>query len=536
MRILRLFTLTLCLMATCVTLLAQNNGSRTRMMPPRGEMMPPPGGGMGGMMPMPGNINQFEVDFATEVPQEKDIIIKDKRDSLYSYFVENVKFGKTIKLVYSNNDVQITGLPENVQVEKDGAYLTIISDTVEPLAFELSGKTENGSLSFKADVPIKLLFNNIVLKSQRGEAILVEGKSPVYAILAEGSVNELSDCRNPEIPPMGRDGRGMSGFNGEMPLPDIGHEGNPEDYHEQYGIRMKKPRMKEKVKLDGTFVCAGSMTISGKGYLQVQSNNKVGIKSKASLMFRPGNLITVRALSGKGVNAKNELYIYGGALNVDCSSSADKALTSGRNMYIKGGHVVVKAAGGETSEGVQSKFLMQIDGGRIAVAAQDDAINAQGDLVINGGMVRAFSATNDAIDANCNLIINGGEVFACGFGMPEGGLDSNDEAGYRLFINGGIVTAIGGRHSMPEKQSRQPSIQWRPNDYAVGKVYSISDVCSYHSTRDYQRGGATILFSSPKLQKGKSYSLCIDGEEAERIESLETPYSNVGNAGRGFPF
>ena len=90
MRILRLFTLTLCLMATCVTLLAQNNGSRTRMMPPRGEMMPPPGGGMGGMMPMPGNINQFEVDFATEVPQEKDIIIKDKRDSLYSYFVENV--------------------------------------------------------------------------------------------------------------------------------------------------------------------------------------------------------------------------------------------------------------------------------------------------------------------------------------------------------------------------------------------------------------------------------------------------------------
>ncbi len=563
MHILRLFTLTLCLMGTCVTLLAQNNGSRTRMMPPRGEMMPPPGGGMGGMIPMSGNINQFEVNFATEVPQEKDIIIKDKRDSLYSYFVENVKFGKTIKLVYSNNDVQITGLPENVQVEKDGAYLTIISDTVEPLAFELSGRTENGSLSFKTDAPLKLLFNNIVLKSQRGEAILVEGKSPVYAILAEGSVNELSDCRNPEMPPMmmggfppmgrepmDREGREFPEFNGErpemgampdfrpgeMPFPEFGGEGNPEDYHEQYGIRMKKPRMKEKIKLDGTFVCAGSMTISGKGCLQVQSNNKVGIKSKASLMFRPGNLITVRALSGKGVNAKNELYIYGGALNVDCSSSADKALTCGRNMYIKGGHVVVKAGGGETSEGVESKFLMQIDGGKLEVAAQDDAINAQGDLVVNGGVVRAFSATNDAVDSNCNIVINGGEVFASGTGMPEGGLDSNDEAGYRLFINGGIVTAIGGRHSMPEKQSRQPSIQWRPNDYTVGKVYSISDVCFYHSTRDYQRGGATILFSSPNLQKGKSYSLCIDGEEAERIESLETPYSNVGNAGRGFPF
>ena len=104
MRILRLFTLTLCLMGACVTLLSQNNGSRTRMMPPRGEMMPP-GGGMGGMMPMSGNINQFDVNFATEVPQEKDVIIKDKKDSLYSYFVENIKFGKAIKLVFSHNDV-----------------------------------------------------------------------------------------------------------------------------------------------------------------------------------------------------------------------------------------------------------------------------------------------------------------------------------------------------------------------------------------------------------------------------------------------
>jgi hypothetical protein len=55
--------------------------------------------------------------------------------------------------------------------------------------------------------------------------------------------------------------------------------------------------------------------------------------------------------------------------------------------------------------------------------------------------------------------INNGKVFASGYGMPEGGLDCADESGYRLFINGGEVVAIGGRHSTPEKQSRQPSVQ-----------------------------------------------------------------------------
>ena len=364
-------------------------------------------------------------------------------------------------------------------------------------------------------------------------------------------MNELSDCRNPEMPPMmgfppmgmGRPGEGRPDFGsmpefkpGEMPFMNREREENPEDYHVQYGVRMKKPQMKKKVKLDGTFVCTGSLTVSGKGSLQVLSNNKVGLKSKSSLMIRPGNDITVRALSGKGVNAKNELYMYGGILNVDCSFSQDKALTCGRNMYIKGGHTVVMAAGSEASEGMQSKFLMQIDGGVVEVAAQDDAINSQGDLVINGGEVRAFSATNDAFDSNCNLVINGGKVFASGYGMPEGGLDCADESGYRLFINGGEVVAIGGRHSTPEKQSRQPSVQWRLDKLEDGKTYGIDGISSYKSVRAYQMGGATLLFSSPKLKEGKSYTLSIDGEKKEQIESLKSPTENVGNMRMGFPF
>ena len=546
----------LCLSAFSAVAVAQNTnavGGRPQgMVPPQGGMMPM---GMGPMMGM-GGINQFDVKFATEVPEEKDVVVKAKSDSLYSYFVENVKFGKSAKIVFSGDGAEVAGLPEGVLVEKDGAYLTIKSESVKPLAIELSGKTENGSLTVDAMAPVKLTFNNVIIKSQRGEAVLSQGSEHVYAVLAEGSVNELSDCRNPDMfagpPPMGPMGGGMPNFSGGMPdfggeMPDFSNmpmppfmnndrEESPDDYHVQYGIRMKKPKMKEKVKLDGTFACNGSLTISGKGELKVQSNNKVGIKSKASIMFRPGNMVTVNCQEGKGVNSKNEIYMYGGVLNVNCSFSGDKALTSGRNMYFKGGHVVIKAGGGEASEGIQSKFLMQFDGGKVEVAAQDDAINSQGDLVINGGEVRAFSATNDAFDSNCNLVINGGKVFASGYGMPEGGLDCADESGYRLFINGGEVVAIGGRHSAPEKQSRQPSVQWRLDKLEDGKTYGIDGVSSYKSVRAYQMGGATLLFSSPKLKEGKSYTLSIDGEKKEQIESLKSPTENVGNMRMGFPF
>lgn len=551
----RILAMALCLIGLGTGMSAQNTGAdrrqNTRMMPggmfpgggmgPMGGMMPPGGG----MMPFGGGgIDQFGVEFAKEMPQDKDVVVKSKADTLYSYYVENVKFGTMAKIVFSDNVAEVVGLPEDAKVEKEGAYLTITSKSVAPLAIELSGKTEDGALVLNVDAPLKLLFNNVTVKSQRGDAILSQGKSHVYAVLAEGSVNELSDCRNPEMPPMmgvppmgmgeGRpDMGGMSDFRpGEMPMPPMnrGRRENPEDYHEQYGIRMKKPMMKKKLKIDGTFVCTGPLTVSGKGTLQIQSNNKVGLKSKASLMLRPGNDITVRALAGKGVNAKNELYMYGGILNVDCSSSADKALTCGRNMYIRGGHTVVKAGGGESSEGVESKFIMQIDGGIVEVAAQDDAINAQGDLIINGGKVVAYSTTNDAVDANCNIVINGGDVFASGAGMPEGGLDCADEEGYRLFINGGTVVAVGGRHSMPDKQSRQLSIQWRLNNLEADKEYAVGGISSYKSPRTYQMGGATLLFSSPELQAGKPYTLTIDGAEAERIESLSAP---LGTAGGG---
>jgi len=85
------------------------------MGPMRGMM--PPGGGM---MPFGGGrIDQFGVEFAKEMPQDKDVVVKSKADTLYSYYVENVKFGTQAKIVFSDNGAEVAGLPEDAKVEKE---------------------------------------------------------------------------------------------------------------------------------------------------------------------------------------------------------------------------------------------------------------------------------------------------------------------------------------------------------------------------------------------------------------------------------
>ena len=68
---------------------------------------------------------------------------------------------------------------------------------------------------------------------------------------------------------------------------------------------------------------------------------------------------------------------------------------------------------------------------------------------VNDGFVYAYSSQNDAMDSNGNMKLNGGYVFAVTTkGSPEVALDANTESGYKLYINSGAtVVAYGGLES-----------------------------------------------------------------------------------------
>ena len=172
---------------------------------------------------------------------------------------------------------------------------------------------------------------------------------------------------------------------------------------------------------DGTFVVSDSATItittSGQAVV-ASSSGTISTVSNASTL---DNYSTNYKSSPKGIKIDGAITITGGKVSVT---------TSG--------------AGGE---GMESKSTLNISGGEVTINAYDDAINASSHLTISGGMVYARATNNDGIDANGDCYIKGGLVFAVSASSPEVAIDANTEGGYKLYVQGGTIVAIGGLES-----------------------------------------------------------------------------------------
>ena len=128
----------------------------------------------------------------------------------------------------------------------------------------------------------------------------------------------------------------------------------------------------------------------------------------------------------------------------DALKTSPKGIKSDGAMTISGGTVNASAT---YHEAIETKSTLDISGGYIYAYSGDDAINSSGNMTISGGYVMANSSGNDGLDANGNMYIKGGNVFAVAKSQPEVGLDANTEGGYKLYITGGNIVAIGGFES-----------------------------------------------------------------------------------------
>ena len=506
-----------------------------------------PGGGFPGMMfGAMGNIDQFGVGFNSTPLKEKDNIVTDSNDSTSVYYVENIKFNTTVKIKYNGSTAEVSGNTDGLEMKQDGAYISFHTKN-QNVEYILSGNSSNGGLLVKSDHPVKIVFDNVDLKSEKGEAIAVTGKADTYVVVKPGSRNRLEDkfreVPEPKSGPFGMMGPGN-------------RQNGPVETEVISGIRMKKAvNRSEKANespIGGVLTSKGLLCISGSGSLTLKGHNKSGMKSSRHMVIRPGNVIHIETTQGKGLSAKGDIRILGGVLNVDCSTSGKDGIRSDECIYISGGRTTVKSGNVEGSEGIEAKFNIVIDGGTIEVASFDDAINSGGNLIINDGYVFAAAVHNDALDSNSNLVINGGTIVALGSGMPECGLDACDEEGFGLYINGGTIACMGGMTSPCAKESRQGSVICGMEQIDSAMIYSLEDdnhvILQLNSIRNYQRTG-TLFFSSPELKEGQTYHICKKadnpsvslngfrglsiggkkcGEKIETVEKLTLPYSQIG--------
>jgi hypothetical protein len=173
-------------------------------------------------------------------------------------------------------------------------------------------------------------------------------------------------------------------------------------------------------------------------------------------------------------------------------------------IVISGGTITVTTSG-YNGEGIESKNTLDITGGHITVDSFDDAINAAQDLTISGGFVYGHANNNDAIDANGNCYIKGGVVYAICSGQPEVAIDANTEGGYKLYLTGGTIVAVGGLESGSSlSQSCYQAASWSSNTW-----YALTIDGSTFSFKTPSSGGSGLVVSGasqPTLQSGVSVS------------------------------
>lgn len=240
--------------------------------------------------------------------------------------------------------------------------------------------------------------------------------------------------------------------------------------------------MKKGITSDSLVVFNGGATTvkatGGTAYDSEDSDYKASAGIKADQVFKmnDGTLtVTNSGQGGKGITGDAVAYFNGGTVSVtvtgsnygsssggggfgpratttDNSKSA-KAIKFDGDIHFNGGTVNASAS---SHEAIESKGAMDITGGAVyGFSKADDGINCAGNLTITGGSVCAYSTGNDGMDANGDIYIKGGFVYAIGATSPEVGIDANSEGGYKIYLTGGTLVAIGGI----ENGASQPTVQ-----------------------------------------------------------------------------
>lgn len=282
------------------------------------------------------------------------------------------------------------------------------------------------------------------------------------------------------------------------------------------------------IKTDGSLmVLDGEVTLynSGKGGkgINVDANILIGSSTTQPTInvTTTGQKIFISQnnyAEAKAISADSTIRIF------DCDitiSSADDGIKSKDSLIIFNGTINIT----QSFEGLETPNLI-INGGDISVKASDDGLNTTygvdgefndgSKLIINGGYIFVSSSQADAIDANGDIYINGGVIVAHGPDASgftfEVGLDFNGECK----ISGGFIV-ISGTNSMltqaPSSSSTQRSVLLKSSSgLSAGTLFHIedsngTDLLTFAPMRKYY----SIIFSDSRLNAGGQYKVYING-------------------------
>ena len=429
--------------------------------------------------------------------------------------ITNTVFTQTVGVAFSTNgDAVVTGTNDDFTVTVTGNDVTIIYAGEEYVMYELSGTTNDGFFKLYSAKKQGITLNDVSIANPNGAALNVQGtvlepnKGKRTFVVVNGD-NALFDGETYSDTPSGEDekatffseGQLIFSGSGTLSVDAIGKSGIVSD--------------------DYIVIHSGSINVSVSAntyYDEADAEYKspAGIKTNDYFSMKDGSLIISSSGTGcKGISSDGNGYFSGGSVSVTVtgsnygssggwgSNSSDSKSAKGMkfdgNLKFSGSQVFVNC---KNHEGIEAKGALTISGGEVySTSSADDAINSGGDFTISGGYVCGYSSGNDGLDANGNFYIKGGVVYAIGARSPEVAIDANSEGGYKLYLTGGTLIAIGGL----ESGSSLTQSCYSASSYSTSTWHALTIGAETYAFMTPSSGGTPLVVSgdtTPTLQSG----------------------------------
>lgn len=519
-------------------------------------------------------------------PSSSGVVMDDEATSEDN--VSNTKFDGTISITYSGADAIVSGSVEGVTIKKDGARVTADNTGDKKVKYVLSGNSSDGCFKLYSSKKQAIELHGLTLTNTKGAAINNQSKKRTFIIiegdnhLLDGSVNSSGD-----YPEESSDedmkatifSEGQLAFSGSgtLNVDAIGKSGITSDDYVRFMTGSNVTVISSKghgVRGKDAIIVSGGIinvtlknTATGKKCFTTDSLMYIAGGSSILINKASAGIVDSELTGAAGIKADKLFVIGGGELSITADGKGCKCISGDKNGFFEGGKVVAKATGSNygssnkyysdsdnsvsskaikfdgnldfsgseviasasSHEAIEAKGTIYISGGSISATSSDDAVNSASTMTISDGFVYAYSTGNDGLDANGNLVIKGGTVFAIGCGNPEVGIDANTEGGYRLFIQGGNVIAIGGLESNSSISQAVISTSWNRNT-----SYSLCDGEKVlFSFKSPSSGGTGLYMTAPSLGSGSSYSLKSSATVSGSDSYFDGVLSIGGNATGG---
>lgn len=145
-------------------------------------------------------------------------------------------------------------------------------------------------------------------------------------------------------------------------------------------------------------------TVNGNGSKIVNCDGAVSFIGGKLTGFSNGT-VTSDETSAGGIKSEGNISITDGTIAIECNGKGSKGINCNGDITIDGGLVTLVATGDNYTEIADDKKsraitaeLVTVNNGKVIASAHDNAVAATADIVVNGGIMNAYSETADALN------------------------------------------------------------------------------------------------------------------------------------------